>query len=609
MEHVAELLGLTAGRGAGHRHLLRHVPPRAGRQVPGGRLHQHRLHAAAAPTSCSSTPRTGSACAAGGTTHDGMFTLEDAECLAVCGNAPCVHGQLALRRRRRPRPSTPSSTTCGPAGSTTRSRPRHPGPGAPHRRARGATDAPRSAAEPGGDRPSAQAATRRLRPKRGRPAASEAGRDHHRRPRIVTSRFGRGLVDARVLPGDRRLRGPAQGARHDPRGDPRPRSTRPTSSAGAAPASRPVASGRCCARPSRPTWSSTATRASRPPSRTTPSSRVTRTSSSRACSSAAYAIRSTRSSSTSAASSPSASNGCRPRLNEAYAYGARRARTSSGPTSRSTSSSTPVPAPTSAARRRRCSRASRASAASRASSRRISRPPSASTARPPSSTTSRRCRNLPWIVINGGEAFAALGEGRSKGTKSVRPLGPRAQRPGNYELEMVKVTFRDLIYDPRLGGGIRDDNELKAFIPGGVSSPWFGPEHLDLPLANEVGEAGSMVGSGSVIVMDAHHLHGAGGVADHPLLPPGVLRPVHALPGGGGLAREDPGAHRERRRARSRPRPAHGRVRQHLARCDLAAAADDHLRARARRSRRRSRPASGCSGTSSSPTSGRAVPL
>lgn len=59
------------------------------------------------------------------------------------------------------------------------------------------------------------------------------------------------------------------------------------------------------------------------------------------------------------------------------------------------------------------------------------------------------------------------------------------------------------MYDARLGGGIRDDNELKAFIPGGASSPWLGPEHLDVLLANEaVAAVGSMAGSGSVIAMD-----------------------------------------------------------------------------------------------------------
>jgi NADH-quinone oxidoreductase subunit F len=110
--------------------------------------------------------------------------------------------------------------------------------------------------------------------------------------------------------------------------------------------------------------------------------------------------------------------------------------------------------------------------------------------------------NLPWIVTNGGAAFAALGGGRSTGTR-LFALAGRVKNPGVYEVEMVKNTFRDLIYDPQLGGGIIDDKQIKAIIPGGVSAPWFGPELLDLPLGqDEVAEKGSMLGSGSVVVMD-----------------------------------------------------------------------------------------------------------
>ncbi len=110
--------------------------------------------------------------------------------------------------------------------------------------------------------------------------------------------------------------------------------------------------------------------------------------------------------------------------------------------------------------------------------------------------------NLPWLMLHGGDEYAALGEGRSKGTKMLALAG-HVKRPGNYELEWAKVSFRELIYDPRLGGGIRDDNELKAFIPGGVSSPWLGPEHLDVLLANDaIAAVGSMAGSGSVVAMD-----------------------------------------------------------------------------------------------------------
>jgi len=110
--------------------------------------------------------------------------------------------------------------------------------------------------------------------------------------------------------------------------------------------------------------------------------------------------------------------------------------------------------------------------------------------------------NIPWIVTNGGAAFAALGEGRSTGTR-LFALAGHVRNPGPYEVEMVKTTFRDLIYAPSLGGGVREDRELKAFVPGGVSAPWFGPKQLDMPLGqDEVGAAGSMLGSGSVVVMD-----------------------------------------------------------------------------------------------------------
>ncbi len=110
--------------------------------------------------------------------------------------------------------------------------------------------------------------------------------------------------------------------------------------------------------------------------------------------------------------------------------------------------------------------------------------------------------NLPWIVTNGGAAFAALGAGRSTGTR-LFALAGHVRNPGVYELEMVKTTFRDLIFDPALGGGIPSGRTLKAIIPGGVSAPWFGPDQLDLPLGqDEVGEAGSMLGSGSILAMD-----------------------------------------------------------------------------------------------------------
>jgi NADH-quinone oxidoreductase subunit F len=110
--------------------------------------------------------------------------------------------------------------------------------------------------------------------------------------------------------------------------------------------------------------------------------------------------------------------------------------------------------------------------------------------------------NLPWIVANGGAAFAQFGAEKSRGTRLFAVSG-HVNNPGVYEVEFGTTTFRDLLYGERYGDGIRHGNRLKAFIPGGASSPWLFEEHLDLPLeAGAVGDAGSMLGSGAVVAMD-----------------------------------------------------------------------------------------------------------
>jgi NADH-quinone oxidoreductase subunit F len=110
--------------------------------------------------------------------------------------------------------------------------------------------------------------------------------------------------------------------------------------------------------------------------------------------------------------------------------------------------------------------------------------------------------NLPWILANGGAAFAALGAENSKGTRMFAVSG-HVRNPGVYEVEFGVTTFRDLLYAPVYGGGIRNGHELKAFIPGGASAPWLYPEHLDTPLeAGTVGKMGTMLGSGAVVVFD-----------------------------------------------------------------------------------------------------------
>ncbi len=111
--------------------------------------------------------------------------------------------------------------------------------------------------------------------------------------------------------------------------------------------------------------------------------------------------------------------------------------------------------------------------------------------------------NLPWIMANGAAAFTALGAAKAPGTRLFAVSG-HVRRPGVFEVEYGVTTFRDLIYAPVYCGGIRDGNELKAFIPGGGSAPWFLPEHVDLPLdPSLVGPAGSMLGSGAIVVMDS----------------------------------------------------------------------------------------------------------
>ena len=96
---------------------------------------------------------------------------------------------------------------------------------------------------------------------------------------------------------------------------------------------------------------------------------------------------------------------------------------------------------------------------------------------------------------------------------------------------MVKTTFNDLINAPVLGGGIPHGRALKAFIPGGVSAPWFGPDQIDLPLGqDEVGGGRLHARVGIDRRHGRPHLRGPGGMAHHQVLLPGVLRPVHTLP-------------------------------------------------------------------------------
>jgi len=110
--------------------------------------------------------------------------------------------------------------------------------------------------------------------------------------------------------------------------------------------------------------------------------------------------------------------------------------------------------------------------------------------------------NLPWILEHGAAAYRRHGSETSPGTRMFAVSG-HVNRPGVYEVEQGVTTFRDLFYGDDYCQGIREGHELKMFIPGGGSAPWFFQEHLDVALeATEISAAGSMLGSGAIIVMD-----------------------------------------------------------------------------------------------------------
>ncbi|MDB5241614.1 MAG: dehydrogenase [Spirosoma sp.] len=118
----------------------------------------------------------------------------------------------------------------------------------------------------------------------------------------------------------------------------------------------------------------------------------------------------------------------------------------------------------------------------------------------------------PWIITNGGDAYAAVGIGRSTGTKLISASG-HINKPGVYEIELG-VPVEDFIYADEWCGGIRPGHKFKALVAGGSSVPIL-PANLALTLANgekrlmsyeslsEGGfQTGTMLGSGGFIVFD-----------------------------------------------------------------------------------------------------------
>jgi NADH-quinone oxidoreductase subunit F len=106
---------------------------------------------------------------------------------------------------------------------------------------------------------------------------------------------------------------------------------------------------------------------------------------------------------------------------------------------------------------------------------------------------------VPTIIRMGGEEYAKLGVETSTGTKLVSVSG-HVQRPGNYEIELG-IPSREIIYG--LAGGPPAGRQVKCWFPGGSSSPVLKAEDLDVPYDfDSLGKAGSMLGSGAIIVVD-----------------------------------------------------------------------------------------------------------
>jgi NADH-quinone oxidoreductase subunit F len=106
---------------------------------------------------------------------------------------------------------------------------------------------------------------------------------------------------------------------------------------------------------------------------------------------------------------------------------------------------------------------------------------------------------VPWIIVHGGEAFLELGRPNNGGTKIFSVSGDVA-RPGNFEVKLG-TPFAELL---EMAGGMRDGIALKACIPGGSSMPVLPAEIMlqtDMDY-DSIAKAGSMLGSGAVIVMN-----------------------------------------------------------------------------------------------------------
>lgn len=107
--------------------------------------------------------------------------------------------------------------------------------------------------------------------------------------------------------------------------------------------------------------------------------------------------------------------------------------------------------------------------------------------------------NIPWIIINGAEAFAAMGTENSKGTK-VFALAGKIARGGLVEVPMG-ITINEIVYD--IGGGIKGGKKFKAVQMGGPSGGCIPASMGDLQIDyQQINKTGAIMGSGGLVVMD-----------------------------------------------------------------------------------------------------------
>jgi NADH-quinone oxidoreductase subunit F len=107
--------------------------------------------------------------------------------------------------------------------------------------------------------------------------------------------------------------------------------------------------------------------------------------------------------------------------------------------------------------------------------------------------------NVPHILVNGAAWFKSLSKSKDGGTKIYGASG-KVKRPGLWELPMG-TTVREILFEH--AGGMQDGVAFRGVLPGGASTDFLTPDHLDVPMDfTEVAKAGSRMGTGTMIVLD-----------------------------------------------------------------------------------------------------------